>query len=228
MSDKLLVVTATAFELQPTLLEFGATESQARGLGVAGSLLHFSAFDCLVTGVGQLQCAFHLTALLCTTRYRQVIQAGLAGSFKSAYSKGSVVVVGEEVLGDFGAESDSGYLDIGDMGLLPPEQAPFTRGVLRNPNVAGAEHNSLPVVRSVTVNRTLGTPQTIAWISGRYAPDVVNMEGAALFYTCLGLGVPFMELRAISDMVGPRDKTAWDIPGAVKALNKTLTSLLVG
>jgi nucleoside phosphorylase len=52
------------------------------------------------------------------------------------------------------------------------------------------------------------------------------MEGAALFHACLTLGVPFLELRAVSDLVGPRDKAAWDIPGAIKVLNEHLVRVV--
>jgi futalosine hydrolase len=52
------------------------------------------------------------------------------------------------------------------------------------------------------------------------------MEGAAMFYVCLLAGVPFLELRAVSDVVGPRDKAQWDIPGAVAALNAELGRVL--
>jgi futalosine hydrolase len=227
MGARTLLLTATAFEVAPTLISHGVAHKMVSGVGVAGTLLETPEFDCLVTGVGQLQCAVHLVSLLRSREYGLVIQAGLAGSFNSDYYKCSVVVVGEEVLGDLGAEAGTQFLDICDMGLLNPNQPPFQEGVLRNPNGDLLVKTGLPLARSVTVNRTLGTPLSIGWIAGRYAPDIVNMEGAALFYGCLLMGVPFLELRAISDMVGPRDKSAWDIPGSVKALNLKLMELLV-
>jgi futalosine hydrolase len=52
------------------------------------------------------------------------------------------------------------------------------------------------------------------------------MEGAALFYVCCDRNLPFIELRAVSDIVGPRDKSLWDIPGAVEALNRDLIRLV--
>jgi futalosine hydrolase len=78
----------------------------------------------------------------------------------------------------------------------------------------------------VTVNRVLSDPRSIAWVEERYAPDVVSMEGAAFLYTCLMHEVPCVQLRAISDRVGPRDTSTWDIPGAVAALNKELGAVL--
>jgi futalosine hydrolase len=226
MNNKMLLVTATAFEVQPTLLAQGLKGGAISGLGVAGTLVQSERFDCLVTGVGQLQCAAHLSALLARNRYHAVVQAGLAGSFKATYPKLSVVCVAEELLADLGAESNGSYLDLIEIGLLQGHQAPFVNGALQANEGGLFDSCSLPRVRSVTVNRTLGDHRSIGWVEGRYAPDIVNMEGAAMFYVCLLAGVPFLELRAVSDMVGPRDKAQWDIPGAVAALNAELGRVL--
>jgi futalosine hydrolase len=226
MSPRILLVTATAFEVQPALERYGCTERWTRGLGIAGTHIQTETCDVLVSGVGQLQSAVHITSCLRSQHYDLVIQAGLAGSFSPQYPKCSVVSVTDEVLADLGAESESGYLDIADMGLLAVNQPPFTEGELRNPHRELLEQTGLPLVRSATVNRTLSDPRSIGWIAGRYRPDVVNMEGAALFHACLTLGVPFLELRAVSDLVGPRDKAAWDIPGAVRALNEHVVRVI--
>jgi futalosine hydrolase len=226
MSDRPLLIAATAFEVQPTLVRNGADERAVSGLGRAGTLIKLERFDCLITGVGQMQCAVHLTRLLECCRYRCVVQAGIAGSFSDTYPKGAVVCVAEQVLADFGAESPDGFLDIVDMGLLPRDHAPFTDGILKGMEGDLFLHCNLPRVRGATVNRTLSNPHTIGWILGRYAPDVVAMEGAALFYACLTARVPFLELRAISDLVGPRDKSQWDIPGSINALNEELTRVV--
>lgn len=227
MTKKFLLVSATSFEVEPTLRFFGnASLIEGQHIGVAGTVLEFSAFDCLITGVGQLQCAAHLTSRLMQKQYQGVIQAGLGGSFSLKYPKGTVVRVVEEVLGDFGAEADGSFIDIQAMGLLPSGQFPFTDGVLRGDHIEVFGDFSLPHVRSVTVNRTLAEQRSIDWIKDTFSPDVVNMEGAALFYVCLLAAIPFVELRAVSDLVGPRNKATWDIPGAVEALNEQLVHLL--
>jgi futalosine hydrolase len=40
------------------------------------------------------------------------------------------------------------------------------------------------------------------------------MEGAVGAQLCLLYGVPFLEVRAISNLVGDRDRTLWDLRGA--------------
>jgi len=225
-AKRVLLVTATAFEVQPILAHLGYNQPGAQGLGNPGSCIECQGFDCLVTGVGQLQCAAHLMSLLSNKRYDRVVQAGLAGSFSPSFPKCAVVQVVEEALGDCGAEADGSFLDLGDMGLLPKDQFPFSQGLLKAPSPAPWCDCDLPTVRSVTVNRTLGSLASINWVKQRFAPDVVNMEGAALFYVCLLKGIPFVELRAVSDMVGPRDKSAWDIPGSISALAPKVIQVL--
>jgi futalosine hydrolase len=52
------------------------------------------------------------------------------------------------------------------------------------------------------------------------------MEGAALHYTALMEGVPFLQLRAISNYIGERDKSMWKMAEAVSRLNEELQKLL--
>ena len=223
---KILLVTATSFEVQPTIIDAGFRGTFSSRMGSPGEEYSLPLFDCLVTGVGQLQCAAWLSKALTQKRYDVVIQAGIAGSFSERYPHRSVVLVEEEIVSDLGAETPQGFLDIFEMGLVSPDQSPFSNGVLRQRPLKCLEDLHLPRVRAVTVNRVLSDPRSIAWVQERYKPDVVSMEGAAFLYTCLTHQVPCVQLRAVSDRVGPRDTSTWDIPGAVAALNKELSDVL--
>ena len=55
--------------------------------------------------------------------------------------------------------------------------------------------------------------------------DVETMEGAAFFECCLRHGVPFAEIRAVSNFVGERDHSRWDIPLALRNLESALKTL---
>lgn len=223
---QVLLVSATTFEVQPTIIDAGFSGTFSSRLGAPGEQYSLSLFDCLVTGVGQLQCAAWLSKVLSQRRYDVVVQAGIAGSFTDRYPHRSVVLVEEEILCDLGAETHEGFLDIFEMGLISRDQRPFSEGILRTRPLNCLEGCDLPRVRGVTVNRVLSDPRSIAWVEGRYDPDVVSMEGAAFLYTCLVHQVPCVQLRAVSDRVGPRDTSTWDIPGAVVELNKELGTLL--
>ena len=45
---------------------------------------------------------------------------------------------------------------------------------------------------------------------------------------CGRAGVPLAMLRAVSNRAGDRDKTNWDVPGALAALGRALTRVLDG
>ena len=55
--------------------------------------------------------------------------------------------------------------------------------------------------------------------------DVESMEGAAFFEACLAAGVPFAEIRAVSNAVGEEDRSRWNIPLALANLQSFLNSL---
>jgi futalosine hydrolase len=52
------------------------------------------------------------------------------------------------------------------------------------------------------------------------------MEGAAFHYVCLQEEIPFIQLRSVSNYVGERNKSKWQIKKAVENLNKELLNLI--
>lgn len=220
----ILLVSSTLFEVGDLI--YRESGERVEGLGVPGTLIKGKRCDILVTGVGQCLCGVHVTRALMQGGYSHIIQAGIGGSFTPEIPIGSVVVVGEEVFGDLGAENQETFLDLFDMGLLREGLPPFRSRSLMAPETTLTCLAPIRRVRSVTVNRVLDDARSIEWIRKTYAPDVVNMEGAALFYAAHAHDVPFTALRAISDMVGPRDKSSWKIPEAVRALDSALEPLV--
>jgi futalosine hydrolase len=235
---RILVVSATYLEIAPLLSRVGAPnfgEQKHLSAGTTVSIPTREGDDhlsCLITGVGQASAAYHLGSFLRKGAWDLALQVGIAGSFSSALKKCQVVRVESEVFADLGAEDNGSYLDLFEMGLLQPNEFPYSEGRLKvtTPSVGDRFDSTrislLPSVASVTVNRVLSEPHSISWITERYAPDVVSMEGGAFFYAALQSGVPVIQLRSISDYVGPRDKSTWDINGAIASLNEEIFSFL--
>jgi futalosine hydrolase len=71
----------------------------------------------------------------------------------------------------------------------------------------------------LTVSTVTGTAERASALAERY-PDAVaeGMEGFGVASACALAGVPFGEVRAISNPVGPRDRAAWRIGPALDAL----------
>jgi futalosine hydrolase len=56
----------------------------------------------------------------------------------------------------------------------------------------------------------------------RTGASIESMEGAAWALACQSAGVPFAQVRSISNVAGPRDRPAWRIPQALAALRRSL------
>lgn len=90
-------------------------------------------------------------------------------------------------------------------------------GLLRNP----APPQAFAALPQVTGN-------TVPALETRYRTvpaDIETMEGAAFFEACLAVGLPFAEIRAVSNAVGEEDRSRWDVPLALRNLQSCLQTL---
>lgn len=180
----------------------------------------------LTTGVGMVATTYALTRHLCTHSYDLVLQAGVGGSFDRNISLGALVHITSDQYGDLGSEDHDNYLDIFELGLLQKDEAPHSGGRLLTPLLPIHEKIGLPTATALTVNSVSGNANTIARRADKYGAATESMEGAAFHYVCLKEGVPFAQVRAISNYVIPRDKSQWQMKDAVINLNKWLIAFV--
>jgi futalosine hydrolase len=76
------------------------------------------------------------------------------------------------------------------------------------------------------VNQVSTNIDFIKGMKEKYMPVIESMEGAAFHYVCLKESIPFVQFRAISNMVGERDKKKWKMKDAVEALNAEVIRFL--
>jgi futalosine hydrolase len=209
---EILLVAATSFEIQPTI---DYLKGNKRSVSVIP----------LITGVGSLATSYALTRQLGSARPTLVIQAGIAGCL-TAKQPGEVLVVNEEVLADLGVWEDQRFKSLFEMRLADPEQSPFTDGRLVNPHASLLAITGLETVRGMTVNEITTNAERLRWYQQNTGAVVESMEGGPLHYVCLQMDVPFLQLRSVSNAVGVRDKTQWNIPFAIARLNEQLITLL--
>ena len=176
----------------------------------------------LITGVGMMRTSYALGKYLATDKPDLCINAGIAGAFPGKYELGDVVhVIADSIPGLGATDSDGRHLSMRDLNL---EEDISTSDELVN--VKAAEYHFLPKATGLTVNTVHGNAEEIANIIKRSNADIETMESAAVFYCCIIEDVHFLALRAISNMVEPRDKSKWDIQLAVSNLNIQLVELL--
>lgn len=220
-----LIVAATEFEIRPTLghMAFLGKENE--------SLLHYRfrsmSVDVLIPGIGMMQTAFHLGKILDPSTYSFAFNAGIAGTYHDRLNIGSVVNVVEECMPEMCAEDGEKIISMFELGLMDPDAFPYRSGKLHNfriPPFSCLEN--LARVKGNTVSKVNGISENIKKTTRFFPADVESMEGAAFLYGCLTEGMPCVQIRSISNRVEERDKSRWNIPLALKNLNKVMLDLL--
>jgi futalosine hydrolase len=171
-------------------------------------------------GVGPAAAAAGTARLLATGHYRAVVSAGIAGGFPGRAPVGAVVLGARSIAADLGAETPDGFLAVEELG--------FGTSVLpADPKLLQSLCAALPeaVVGDVlTLATVTGTSSTAERLAARHPRAVAEaMEGYGVAVAAASL--PFAELRAISNPVGPRDRAAWRLKEAFSALSTASAAL---
>ncbi|WP_405480310.1 futalosine hydrolase [Streptomyces sp. NBC_00009] len=194
-------------------------DAVARGLSGAGAA--HVAVDVVAVGVGPAAAAAGTATALTTAAlsgrpYRLVVSAGIGGGFQPDAPIGSVVVADALTAADLGAETPDGFLPVTELGFgtvthLPPPS--LVRDVAA---ATGALTGTVLTVSTVT-----GTSARAAELLGRHPGAAAEaMEGFGVAEAAAAHGVPVLEIRAVSNAVGPRDRAAWRIGDALAALTE--------
>ena len=197
----LLIVAATEMEIAPFLRQKGNN-------------------DILITGVGAPHTLFALTRKLCSTAYDFVVQAGIAGSF-GELPVGDTWIVEKDCFADLGIYENKLLKSLFAAGFLNPDEAPYKKGWLVNEHPIINELD-LKKCTAITVNTVSENVEMEKQYKALYQPQIESMEGAAFHYACLMLKQPFVQVRALSNVVGVRDKSQWKIKESVASLNNEL------
>lgn len=183
--------------------------------------------DVLTTGVGMIATAAWCSRTLAAEHYDLALNVGLCGSFDSSLAAPAVVHVTADRIAELGAEDGENFLTIHELQLLDENEFPFEGGLLVNTMPPPLKPLAmLRQVTGITVNTVHGSERTIAAVRARYAPDVESMEGAAFMYASVIAGVPFAQVRAVSNAVERRNRGAWKIDAAIKSLGDQALRLL--
>ena len=176
----------------------------------------------LTTGVGMTATAVSTSAAFAREKYDCAINAGIGGAFDRNLQLGEVVRVNKDRIPELGAEDGSSFLNVHELDLHGVSQAPYSDGWILDSPEAFPAFSELKTCVGITVNTAHGNDESIAKIVNSYHPQVESMEGAAFLSAAQYASVPAIQLRSISNYVERRDKSKWNIPLAVDALNAEL------
>ncbi|MFF3862329.1 futalosine hydrolase [Streptomyces sp. NPDC002209] len=179
------------------------------------------AADVLVGGVGPAAAAAATATALALADYSLVVSAGIGGGFAPAAPVGSLVVADAVVAADLGAETPGGFLDVQQLGFghsvhLPPAELA----------ARAAEATGALLAPVLTVSTVTGTADRAALLAARHPlAGAEAMEGFGVAEAAAAHGLPVLEIRAVSNAVGPRDRDAWRIGDALAALTAGFRAL---
>lgn len=182
-----------------------------------------------VLGVGKTNTALGLTALALQHRPRAVLQTGIAGAYPNAFLPvGSAVCAGEEHDLDAGLLRSDGPLGMAALGFGlapwadPPRDDRFPVDAAWSEPFARA--SGMPPQPFATSDAVSGDLDVADEREARSDAALESMEGAAAAQVCLRLGLPFAEVRGVSNVAGQRDAVSWDARAALSACERVLRS----
>ncbi|MDQ7032166.1 MAG: futalosine hydrolase [Desulfonauticus sp.] len=184
----------------------------------------------LVTGISVLNSAFFLPLALQEHCFDLVINLGLAGSFSEQIPLGDIVLCKQEIWPEFGVLTEQGVKkELLKFFLWEQKQKIDNRLDLHPSQVLKTMSLDLPSCKqvvSLTVSTVTGTKKQAHYLKEKFQADIENMEGFALAYGCAIFKIPFLELRTISNFVGPKTDKSWDVQKAFKSLGRLREFLL--
>ena len=178
------------------------------------------------SGIGLLASSVSLMKMFVQETPTLIIQVGIAGCFDKKVPLGKVFAVKDDFAGDIGVMENKIWKDLFDLKLDKANDAPYEKKSLPNPWLSQYNLLKLPTKKGVTVNTISTDKNKIDLYSGRYKATLESMEGAALHYMGRDLNIPFIQIRAVSNYVGERNKAKWNMQEAIYNLNETLLQYL--
>ncbi|NIY66328.1 futalosine hydrolase [Streptomyces malaysiensis] len=208
--------------------------------------------DVLAAGVGPAAAAAGTAAALTAaavarTPYDLAVSAGIGGGFtttppttaapatmprtaaapatprpgSAAARLGSVVVADAIVAADLGAETPDGFAAVTDLGFGTVEHLPPAPLVAAVAEATDAVRGTVLTVSTVT-----GSAERAAELLRRHPHAVAEaMEGFGVAEAAAAQAVPALEVRTVSNAVGPRDRAAWRIGEAMEALTSAFATI---
>lgn len=181
-------------------------------------------FEIVLSGIGKSNAAAATAKVLEPPRHRAVLSVGIAGSLEPM-DLGQVVIASSSVFADEGLQSPDGFKDCASMGFplgaFSGSAVPVNEGMMRE--LETVLSTLFPRTGLIaTVSTCSGTDSLAAQVRNRTGALAEAMEGASVGLVAHRLGVPFGEVRIISNTTGDRGSQRWDINVALSKLSEVI------
>ena len=193
-----------------------------------------------IGGMGKVNAA-HAAALL-FSRFNPdaLIIFGIGGAYPSSGAVvGDVAIAKEEISGDDGVMTMDGFKDTEYIGIpliktvtsmmytkYPAPEALLKRSLQALVSYQDAEAARVHVGAFITLSICTGTSARARELEQRYHGLCENMEGSAAVQVAELHGIPWIEVRGISNIVEDRNVEKWDIPKAADSAQKAVIQVL--
>jgi len=210
--------------------------SRVGGREVTSGRIEGKAVRLLVTGPGLVNTVQSLTAAIENSIPALIIQTGCAGAFKeSGLRIGDIGIATEEIDLHLGIEPENGSLllknlpfslikrhdlDVKNRYSINNELVEIALQAVKK--VSGSDKVRFKKGPFITVSTITATEKRAKDIYKQFRPCMESMEGAGAAYLSLYYDIPFLEIRSVSNIVGKRDLTAWNLPLAFERGNRAV------
>ncbi len=208
---------------------------------IEGTLYDRRVLVC-VSGMGKVNAAHAATLLATQFKPEALLVFGIGGAYPSSGAQiGDIALAKEEIAGDEGVLTPDGFKDTEYIGIpllktaasviysTSPASEPLVQRSQRSLLAHQAAGRSKVHIGSfVTLSTCTGTVARAKELEQRYHGLCENMEGAAVAQVAELHGIPWLEVRGISNLVEDRDLKKWDIPRATQAAQQAVKHIVEG
>ncbi|MBI5592968.1 MAG: futalosine hydrolase [Deltaproteobacteria bacterium] len=240
-ADHILVLAAVEPEIQGVLDRI--THPSARMIGgrsVRCGRISGMPLRVVVTGPGILNTVQAITACVENARPLLIFQAGCGGGFRQlGMVNGDIAVATAEVDVHLGIETGEHHAPLQEMPfpVLESDGKAFKENYPLDLNLAEAAFLRLKAVFGpkgievfkgpfITGSTVTGSEKRAAFLFRAYSPCMESMEGAGAAFLSHYYQLPLLEIRCVSNMVGKRDLSQWDLSLACRRAGQAAADII--
>ena len=159
----------------------------------------------ILCGIGKVNAAIHTQYIIDTYMPKYIINVGVGGSLSPDLSFGDVVIANDLVQHDMDV---SGFgLPLGQIPRMDVFAFTSDSDLLQKAATITSDEYKVVLGRIATGDQFIDDKQQADFIHNEFNAVACEMEGAAIAHVCYVNQVPFIVVRALSDMAG-RDGAA--------------------